>query len=82
MAIDPESDFLAPVLEVIRQRLGKSVSPATSWRWRQIGINGAKLECVRSGGRWMSTPAAFGEFLRNQTANVAALTSQRTDSAS
>ena len=67
--IDFATDNLAPVADVIRERLGRRVGPATLWRWRLRGINGAKLECVRCGARWMTTPAAFGEFLRLQTAN-------------
>ena len=67
--IDPEIDDLRPVNEVIEARLGKRVSPATRWRWINKGVNGARLECVRSGGVWCTTAAAFADFLRRQTAN-------------
>ena len=68
-AINIETDELVPLGELARQRLGKRPSPATLWRWRLHGVNGAKLAVVKSGGCWMTTPAAFGEFLRLQTAN-------------
>jgi hypothetical protein len=70
--IDPEVDDLRPVNEVIKARLGKRISPATLWRWRLKGVNGTKLECLRLGGCWLTTDAAFGEFLRAQTANALA----------
>ena len=67
--IDATTDNLLPVADVIRQRLGRRVGPTTRWRWQTKGINGARLECIRCGGRWMTTHVAFGEFLRVQTAN-------------
>ena len=70
MAINLEMDVLVPVSELVRQKLGKRISPATLWRWRLKGINGARLECVLCGGRWLSTSSSFAEFLRVQTANV------------
>ena len=69
MAINLETDDLVPVGQLIKKRLGKRKSPATIWRWRLSGINGARLECVKAGGVWMCTIAAFAEFLRAQTAN-------------
>ena len=70
MAINLEIDDLVPIGTLIKQRLGKRISPATIWRWRLRGINGARLECVLCGGCWMTTAAAFAELLRAQTANV------------
>ena len=66
------SDQLRPVNEIIKARLGKRISPATLWRWRLKGVNGVKLECIRVGGYWFTTDAAFGEFLRAQTENALA----------
>jgi hypothetical protein len=68
--IDPEHDDLRPLNEVIKARLGKRISPATLWRWRLKGVNGVRLECLRVGGCWVTTHAAFAEFLRAQTQNV------------
>lgn len=69
MAINVETDDLIPVRDLVKQRLGKRLSPATLWRWRLRGVHGAKLESIRAGSQWMTTAAAFSEFLRTQTAN-------------
>jgi hypothetical protein len=68
--INLETDELRPLSEVIRARIGRRISPATLWRWRLKGVNGVRLECVRVGGYWFTTNAAFAEFLAAQTANV------------
>ena len=70
MSINIELDKLFPVAPLIEQRIGKRPAPATIWRWRLKGINGVRLECVLCGGCWMTTAAAFAEFVRAQTANV------------
>ncbi len=70
--INPEVDNLRPINEIIKARLGKRISPATLWRWRLKGVNGVRLECLRVGGCWVTTDAAFAEFLRAQTENVLA----------
>jgi hypothetical protein len=68
--IDPEVDDLRPVNTIAQQILGKRIPPATSWRWIRKGVNGGvKLPVVKSGGCWMTTRAAFAEFLLAQTAN-------------
>ena len=67
--INLDTDDLIPVGQLAEQRLGKRPSPATLWRWKLKGVNGAKLAVVKSGGCWMTTRAAFAEFLRQQTAN-------------
>lgn len=67
--INLQTDELRPIHKVIRNRIGKRISPATLWRWRLKGVNGVKLECVRVGG-WYITNTAFAEFLAAQTANV------------
>ena len=67
--IDIEVDDLRPVNDFVKARFGKRISPATNWRWRLKGVNGAKLECVRFGGCWCTTRAAFADFIRVQTAN-------------
>lgn len=79
--IDPVVDQLRPVHAVIKARLGKRISPPTVWRWRLKGVNGAKLECLRVGGHWVTTDAAFAEFLRAQTQNVLAACASRRDDA-
>ena len=69
MAINLETDDLIPVGQLLKQRLGTRKSPATVWRHRLKGINGARLECVLCGGCWMTTVGAFAEWVRQQTAN-------------
>lgn len=68
--IDVATAQLRPVHDVIRERIGKRVSPATLWRWRLKGVNGVRLECVRVGGTWYTTNDAFADFLIAQTANT------------
>jgi uncharacterized protein DUF1580 len=67
--INPEVDDLRPVNDFVQARFGKRISPATAWRWRLRGVNGAKLEVVKFGGCWCTTAAAFALFVRQQTAN-------------
>ena len=67
--IDPEVDDLRPINDIVKARFGNRNSPATNWRWRLKGVNGAKLSCVRFGGCWCTTAAAFADFIRAQTAN-------------
>ncbi len=67
--IDLEVDDLRPINDFVKARFGKRNSPATNWRWRLNGVNGAKLECVRFGGCWCTTAGAFADFIRAQTAN-------------
>jgi hypothetical protein len=71
-SIDPVNDDLRPIGEVIQARLGKRISAGTLWRWRRKGVNGVRLQCLRLGGSWLTSDAAFGEFLRAQTANALA----------
>lgn len=69
MAINLETDELVPVAVIAKQMTGKRPAPSTSSRWHLKGVNGARLEVVKSGPGWMTTRAAFAEFLRLQTAN-------------
>lgn len=64
--IDLSADQLLPVNVIVKRRLNKRVSPATIWRWRLRGVNGATLECIKVGNHWCTTDAAFSEFLRAQ----------------
>ena len=69
--IDPEVDRLTRVCELVKQRLGKYVSPSTTWRWRlkgvKVGDRRVKLECVRLAGCWYTTEKALAEFIRAQS---------------
>ena len=44
--INIETDDLVPLGILAAQRLGKRRSPATLWRWRLHGVNGARLAVV------------------------------------
>jgi hypothetical protein len=53
-------------------RLGRPVSASTVWRWCRKGVRlrsgvVVRLECVRVGGRWLSSTQALGRFAARQT---------------
>jgi len=81
MSIDLAQDELLTLSQACRL-LPRRPSPATLWRWRTAGLlvkgRRIKLECVKAGGAWCTTRAAFSEFLRRQT--DAALSRPTTDS--
>lgn len=68
-SIDLEnSTDVRPVAHVAEKLSGKRPSPATVWRWVRKGVRGGKLEAVFLRGVWQTTPAAFADFIRRQTA--------------
>jgi Protein of unknown function (DUF1580) len=53
-------------------RLGRPVAPATVWRWCMQGVRLAdgtrlRLECIRLGGRWLTSTEALERFVAAQT---------------
>jgi Protein of unknown function (DUF1580) len=44
------------------RRGGRPVHPSTLHRWRQPGIRGIRLECIRLGGAWHSSVEALQRF--------------------
>lgn len=66
--IDPEHDDLTPIRVLAKQRLGKSICPATIWRWVRKGARGCRLEAVQVMGIWHTTPPAWAAFIAGQTA--------------
>lgn len=68
MSIDLDTEELLTFAEASRI-LPKRPAPCTFWRWRTIGVNGAKLECIRSGNRWLTSRRALQRFLSAQTAS-------------
>src|SRR5258708_4040151 len=66
--IDAEHDDLVPVRTLVKQRLGKTISPACLWRWIRKGVRGCRLEAVQVMGTWHTPPQAFGAFITGQTA--------------
>jgi len=67
-AIDPQTDDLIPVRAIARQRLGRTISPCTVWRWLRRGARGVRLDAVQVCGVWHTTPEAFSRFIAGQTA--------------
>ena len=71
MTIDLKTDKLITLGQAC-SLLPKRPNPSTLWRWRSRGVRiGGKtihLECVRVGGTWYTTRAAFAEFMQEQTA--------------
>jgi len=65
--INPETDDLRPVNQIVHERLGKRVAASTLYRWRSAGVRGVRLECVFVGGVCCTTMAAFAAFVRAQT---------------
>lgn len=67
--IDLETSKLVPLGLLLKERIGRNISPATRWRWIHKGVRGGiKLEAVCVAGCWHTTREAFAEFLRAQTA--------------
>ena len=73
MSTAPQCDLLSgqlsPVSKVVETRTGKRPTPAAIWRWCRKGLRGGtiKLEAIHNSGTWMTTPAAYDDFLRRQT---------------
>ena len=60
---------LESIPAVAFRRTGKRPSPPTCWRWHRIGVGGGiKLQVVRHSGKWLTTEAAFDQFIADQTA--------------
>lgn len=45
-----------------RHRKNRPVHPSTCHRWRNPGVRGIRLECIRIGGIWHTTLEAFQRF--------------------
>lgn len=48
---------------VASRKPGSLLADSTLHRWRQHGVRGVRLECVRIGGTWHTTEAAFSKFV-------------------
>ncbi len=64
------SGTIEAVSVIAKRRTGKRPSPATVWRWCRKGVRGGsvRLQAVFHGGCWQTTPAAFDQFIADQTA--------------
>ncbi len=45
-----------------RRRRDRPIHPSTIHRWRQPGVRGVRLECIRVGGAWHTSVEAFQRF--------------------
>ncbi len=61
---------LKHVATIANQRTGKRPSPFTIMRWCKKGLQGGKIKLIAvwTGSYWATTPAAFDQFLAEQTA--------------
>lgn len=59
--------------------IGWNPSPATFWRWRVKGVNDVRLDCVRVGGRWMTSREAIRRFVEQSSSSQASV-AETTDS--
>lgn len=66
MTIDVANEELLTLAQLAkrlpRRRKGRPIHPSTIHRWRYPGIREVRLECVRVGGVWYTSPAAFQRF--------------------
>ena len=61
-------------LSKLARRLDVHLS--TVHRWRQRGVRGTKLACVRIGGRWFATREAISAFLTALNGGAIALAAE------
>ena len=53
------------------RRLGRPVHVSTLHRWRNTGVRGVRLECVRIGGMWHTSLEAYQRWVERLTAAAA-----------
>jgi len=60
---------LEPYADIVHRRTGKFPSHTSAWRHCKKGLRGGTLKCaaVFHNGTWMTTEAAFDQFLMRQT---------------
>lgn len=52
---------------LIPRKDGREVSPATTWRWINVGINGVRLEVVYVGNTPFTSAEMVAEFFQRVT---------------
>lgn len=63
-----ETGELGPVETIAYRVTGTRPSRTTTWRWVKRGVGGGiRLQAVLYLDRWMTTEAAFREFLHRRT---------------
>lgn len=61
-----ETGLLEPLGKVAGRLASERLSPPTLWRWSMRGVRGVVLETVTVGRKWLTTEAAFREFIRKR----------------
>lgn len=57
---------LRPLRPLLRERLGRDISPATTHRWMTKGVRGVRLQAVRVGKCLYADDAAVSAFIAAQ----------------
>ena len=65
--IDPQNESLVSLTDAAKSLPGRP-NITTSWRWRNRGVRGIKLETVLIGGRRMTSREALSRFFAATTA--------------
>jgi hypothetical protein len=72
--INVNSEHVVTLSQLARRlpcrREDRPVHPSTCHRWRNPGIRGIKLECVRIGGIWHTSLQAYQRWVEKLTAEV------------
>lgn len=69
--IDVFTDDLQEVRTLARAAFQSRIAPATLYRWIRKGSHGCRLEAVKIGRKWFTTPDRFRAFVAAQTAAAA-----------
>lgn len=76
--IDTTVERTVPLAKAARQvessRTDGHAHPGTLHRWRLFGIKGVRLECLKVGGVWHTSPQALQRFFERVTAAEQAVT--------
>jgi hypothetical protein len=63
MPSDLFTEGLVPLRDAAHLLGGRRVHASSLHRWRNRGVRGIKLEAVRVGGTWCTSPAAMRRFV-------------------
>lgn len=78
MMINIEREQLMALGEAGRL-LGWQPSPATLWRWRVKGVRNVRLDCIRIGGRWLTSREAILRFVKALASSQASVVPANVD---
>jgi len=66
--LDLRTEKLEEARKIANRILGNGIAPNTLYRWIKGGSGGVKLEALKVGRKWLTTEAAFNDFLQARTA--------------